>query len=157
MGAGTGRHSVYLAKQGFFVTALEQERQAITELGNKAAAAHVPIELIRDNIQDATVRGPFDVVLATMLLHFFVNNELHTIVEKMKALSKSGGFHVVSVLTTKNCISKRPHLFDQNELRHLYDDWYINEYYEGLGRPFRSGAKGKKMRQHIAALIAYKH
>lgn len=100
----------------------------------------------------------FDVVLATMCLHFLDAVHVGRNIRKLQAYTNCDGLNVVSVLTTQNPGLVRPHLFSPGELRSYYSDgtWTIRAYEEALSEKFFSRAQQKLIDQHRAVLIATK-
>ena len=72
LGAGTGSDAVWLAKQGFKVTAIDVSPTAIEIARGKAADSGVQIEFIAANVlKDKIPTGPFDFVFDRGCFHIF--------------------------------------------------------------------------------------
>ena len=65
------------------------------------------------------------------------------------------GFNVISVFTKENLDKGFAHLFEQDELRHYYDDWEILHYNEYL-TDLEEHDNLKPHRHFIAEIIARK-
>ena len=150
LGAGSGRHSAFLAEHGFDVTAVDIQPAPLPGIQPKPA-----FRTLQQDVRDYVPGFKYDIVIATMLLHFFSKAEGSKVIDKIKMATKIGGLNVLTVLTEKNSNAVRPHLFAENELRdHYQTGWKLLLYEECLGRPFFSKAKQRLVRQHRAALIA---
>jgi len=60
MPCGTGRHSIALAKQGFYLTSVDISTEFINGLKKKVAEQQLPIEIIQGNILSLALEGSFD-------------------------------------------------------------------------------------------------
>ena len=72
IGCGTGTNAVWLAEQGFEVTALDISPTAIAMAGSRAQSEHAQVEfLVADILADKTPAGPFGLVFDRGCLHSF--------------------------------------------------------------------------------------
>lgn len=156
LGSGKGRHTIFLAEKGFRVTAVEHTKEKLAELKKQAKIEKVRIATKCIDVRKFRSSRKYDVVIATMLLHFLKKRQIKKIIARMKSYTKPNGLNVVSVLTDKHPKGFRPHLFKKNELNQYYSDWSTVEYKEKLSKPFYSNSAGRIIRQHRAVLIAQK-
>ncbi|MBI2551697.1 methyltransferase domain-containing protein [Candidatus Uhrbacteria bacterium] len=157
LGSGKGRHAIFLAKQGFAVTAVDYVEERLAEMKARARIEGVRISIKRADISHFSFSRKYDIIMASMSLHFLQKNQIAQVVKRMKAHTKQGGLNVVSVLTNKEEMkANRAYLFKTSELKRYYTDWNILEYEEKLSQPFFSEKQGKRIRQHRAVIIASK-
>jgi SAM-dependent methyltransferase len=71
VGCGTGTNALWLAAQGFEVTAVDLSPLAIDKARHKAAGAHGCSFAALDFLVEATPAGPFDVVFDRGCFHVF--------------------------------------------------------------------------------------
>lgn len=72
LGSGTGSDAVWLAKQGFRVTALDVSSTAVDMARGKASDAGVNIDfVVADIFKDRIPEGPFDFVVDRGCFHIF--------------------------------------------------------------------------------------
>ena len=154
LGCGTGRHSLFLAKRGFKVIALDNNKEKLAELKAKAKTQGLRVSIIKADIERYRFPRKFDIIIATMLLHFLSTKNIEHVICRMKAATKPDGLNVVSGLTDRERNATRKHFFRKNELKGYYRDWKILEYEERLSKAFYSTKKEKFIRQHRAVLIA---
>ena len=130
VGAGTGRYSVTLAKQGFQVTAVELIKHNLEILRSKLDGTE-PIKTVQGNALDLSLfpDNSFDL---TMLLGPMYH--LYTKEEKLKALSeavrvtKSGGYILVAYCMNEPTVIQYVfglnHLQEVMDLNMLTSDWH---------------------------------
>ena len=157
LGSGKGRHSIFLAKSGFNVTAVDHDQAKLIDLKKRAKTEKVHIATKCADIRKFRTSRKYDVVIATMLLHFFRKSQITKVVAQIKSYTKPDGLNVISVLTDENPEGFRLHLFKENELKKYYWNWSILEYEERKSKPFYSKSAGKIIRQHRAVLIAQRN
>lgn len=157
LGTGTGRHALFLAQKGFKVTALDSIKRKLIKLRKVALKRNIRLSYIHANIKNFKPSKKYDILIATMSLHFLKKLQVSKAIEMMKRTTKSGGLNVIVVHTTQNIKSHhRPHLFKKNELRKYYSNWKILQYKESWGLPLRFKKRGRLVRRHRAGLIARK-
>lgn len=156
LGAGFGRHSLFLAHKGFIATAIEQEEAKFTKLKNNAEKLGVNITTVHSDIQSFESSKKYDVVIATMILHFLSENEAHQMIKKMQQWTNSDGLNVVSVYTDQNPKDLRIYLFRQKELANFYADWNMLQYDESLGSVVENLKDGGPAQRWAARMIAQK-
>ena len=130
IGAGTGRYSVTLAKQGFRVTAVELIEHNLEILRSKLDGTE-PIKAIQGNAMDLSIfpENTFDL---TMLLGPMYH--LYTKEEKLRALSeavrvtKSGGHIIIAYCMNEPTVIQYVfglnNLHEVMELNMLTPDWH---------------------------------
>jgi 2-polyprenyl-3-methyl-5-hydroxy-6-metoxy-1,4-benzoquinol methylase len=69
LGCGEGVNAVYLAQQGFSVTAIDFVPAALAAAKTRAEEAHVDVELRECDVVDYNAPSPFDAVLDSGCLH----------------------------------------------------------------------------------------
>ncbi len=159
VGFGFGHHSLFLAEQGFSVTALDTDTVSVEKLVKEAEEKKLPIAAMVGDVRTLyTIPDQWDVVICTFVLHFLKDNEIEKAIAHLKAATKPGGLCVVAVHTIENVSerSRKPHLFEPDELLKLYADWNVLYDWYGLGKPFVSKRTGKTEEKYRAELIAEK-
>ena len=156
LGAGFGRHSLFLAYKGFQVTAVEKEEDKLIKLQENSETLGVKISTVHSDVTDFESKGKYNVVIATMVLHFLSEKEAKKMIGKIQNWTTSGGLNVVSVYTDQNVENLRHYLFNVNELKDLYANWEILQYQESLGSPVENPKDGAPPRRYAARMIARK-
>jgi tellurite methyltransferase len=156
LGAGKGRDSLYLARQGFKVTAVEIDENHLVSLNNKNLELGNKIKIINSDINYFKPNEKFDIIICGMVLHFLSSENVISMIKKMKLWTKPGGYNVITGYSDKNEVGKRPYLFKHTELSSYYDDWRIISYQEKLTTWFIKPGETDPRRNHAVYLLAQK-
>lgn len=159
IGAGIGHHALFLAENGFRVTAIDNNEESLNKLREAAKEKNVSIDVRLGNVQSVgSLNKKWDIVVCTFVLHFLQDNEIDRAIKNLKSITADKGLNVIAVHTTENFTERerKPHLFKPEELKERYADWGILHYWQGLGVPFVSKRTGTILKRHRADLIAQK-
>jgi len=156
LGAGFGRHSLFLAHKGFLVTAVEMADDRLVRLHQQAEKLGVSITTIKSDITTFIPEENYDLILSTMVLHYFSKEKMYAAITTMQDHTNKSGLNVVSAYTDENPVGLRPYLFGKNELRDAYSGWEILEYKELFGAVLEKPQDGGPLRRYSAWLIAKK-
>lgn len=156
LGAGNGRHSFFLAKKGFQVIAVDIDKNKISSIRKTARKKGLKISLKLADIATFSPEKKYDLVVATMSLHFLTQTQVPKTIKTIQQSTKPDGLNVISVHTNKNTAGSRPYLFKPLELKKYYSGWKIVYYWEGLGKLFKSDRSAKPQRKYRASIIAKK-
>jgi len=130
IGSNEGPHTFFFADRGCQVVALEPNPETFVKLKEKIARYGNQIELLPDKLLAYKPARQFDVIISTMVLHFFAAEDIQPAIAKTKSWTKPNGYNVISAYTNQNPPGKRPYLFGHNELLSYYEDWKTIEYAE---------------------------
>lgn len=93
LGCGTGRHVVYLAKQGFKVQGLD-----ISEEGLKQTKKWLKIDKLQANLKIGSIysklpynNGTFDAIISTSVIHHAKIKKIRKLIKEMERILKPGG------------------------------------------------------------------
>ncbi len=154
LGAGFGRHSLFLAYNGFRVTAIEKEENKLARLKENADKLGISITTIQSDVVDFVPKEKYDVILATMVLHFLPAEKARAAIATMQEYTNKDGLNVITVYTNENPAGLRPYLFEKGELKNVYTQWQILQYEESLGQEVENPKDGGPGRRYSARLIA---
>ncbi len=156
VGTGEGTHALFLASQGFDVTALDVTDENFAKIQAEAVRQELHIKTLKGNVLNLRELGAsFDIVICTSVLHFLTTSEILIAIQELKDITNDHGLNIVSAHTVKNEGEVRAHLFDEGELHKYYKDWNLLYEWEGLGGPFATKT-GELIQRHRAELIAEK-
>lgn len=158
-GCGEGRDSVYLAKNGWEVEAIDLSPAGIKKMVRLAKGEGVLEGRITPHVgifQKMRLRGAYDLVLCTNVLNFVPEGDIHWALENLKgnALAPEG-LNVVSAFTVKNTGGDFPYRFAEGELKAAYlNGWTVLNYNERFTEMEQHGQDGKLHKHHVAEIIA---
>lgn len=163
IGAGNGRNSIFLAKNGFKVKAVDNAEVALRLLEKIAGSENLSIEtgLIDLNFHIPEV-SDFDAIVISFVLHHINNQRALEILNKLKLDSKPGSFHVISTFTSEGDFYKLPKsktLFypHPGELKEIYKDWEILFYDEKVSNAHAKKEDGSPMQNLSSHILAKKN
>ncbi len=165
LGCGEGRYSLYLARKGCRVTAIDGASAGVEKLNAVAKEQRLDIHAQTMDVDVFESRpNRFDVMVAATILDHLDDGLRIRLAQTIRAGLKPGGMLYASVFTvddpgfllrqspldlppdtvsdTADCMT---HYFDRGELLRLFSDLHVRFYYEGIepdtshGRPHRHG------------------
>ncbi len=130
VGCGNGADSVFLAKQGFDVSALDISQTSVFEVFNRSRAANVSVRTLLEDICKFRTRERFDIVLCIGVIHFLPSSLVNSVLTYLQRITRKGGIHILEVKTS--CLTAR-------QLKKVYSGWKILVLKEFAPRkPFES-------------------
>jgi SAM-dependent methyltransferase len=164
LGVGEGQNAVFLAKQGLHVTGVDLSPTGLRRFLERAVREGVAerVRAVREDIKRFPLEQEYDVILSNNTLHFLPETELTRVLSRMKAQTRPGGYHAITVFTKHGDLptagerQRKYRLFRSNELRKRYQDWKILHYREEPVELIERGPKGEILRHVLAHLIAQK-
>jgi SAM-dependent methyltransferase len=165
LGCGEGRYSLYLARNGCRVTAIDRSEAGMQKLKTTVDKQHLDINPTNMDIDAFDFAGnSMDIVVAATILDHLTDALRARVVDGIRTALKPGGILYANVFTvddpgfliqrgttalppdmvsdTAECME---HYFDRGELINLFPDLHTLYYYEGIepdtshGRPHRHG------------------
>ena len=127
LACGAGRNSLYLARRGWQVTAIDGSATAIEILRNRAQQEGLAVETAVLDLaghQYVPAEGSFDLV--GVLYHL-----QRDLFEPAKSAVKPGGLFLCIVHVTENAESKAAHSLHPGELGRYFAGWEILHSFEG--------------------------
>jgi tellurite methyltransferase len=128
---GAGRHSIYLAGQGWDVTAVDSSKVGIRLTQQRAAEAGVNVATQRADLE----RGEYVIESESYDLicdFYYLQRDLF---ESIKNGVRRGGMFVASIHIVDDEPDAHPmnpaFLLEPNELKQLFAGWQIDHYHEG--------------------------
>lgn len=105
IGFGNGRHTIWLAKQGFTVTALDKNKLVFDNLKNKISKLTFALKINLKNKDIKNFKIPinqYSAIVAFNSLNFMKKSEFLNIVDKIKKALKTDGIVFITLFTTKD-------------------------------------------------------
>ena len=137
LGCGQGRDSIFMAQQGFKVVAVDESKEAISQLKENAKKENLEIEAVCQSVTDFKItKDKFCIINAYNIFQFLNKEDVLKIIKEIKENLILGGFLVISSFTILDPSynidkNKDKGYFQPNELRDLFKDFEIVFYFEG--------------------------
>lgn len=136
IGCGEGKDAVFLAKNGYNLTAFDIADSGIRKAQELARLNHVNTQFFRSDITEYIPSAPFDIVFSSGVFHYIALNKRKNIIDRLKACTPIGGIHTINVFVQKPFIDPAPDLEDaerqvdpwlSGELAGYYHDWFFHK------------------------------
>ncbi len=160
LGCGNGRNSLYLAANGFDVTAWDKNPMSIANLQRVAEAEG--LNTLQSAVRDLNTLkfdGEYDFILSTVVMMFLEPTTIAGLIDNMQRCTKRGGYNlIVAAMDTEDfpCTVGFPFAFREGELSGYYAGWDIVKYNEEPGELHRTDEAGNRIKLRFATLLARK-
>lgn len=160
LGCGNGRNSLYLAANGFDVTAWDKNPMSINNLEDiRAQEGLANLQAAVKDLNSLSFDGEYDFILSTVVLMFLEANTIPGLIANMQRCTRPGGYNlIVAAMDTDDypCTVGFPFAFKPGELRRYYADWSFLKYNEEVGELHRTDANGNRIKLRFATMLAQK-
>lgn len=103
LGAGEGRNSIFLAKNGLIVEAIDADKRGLKKCKNLAEKYNLPIETKVYDIRDFKFkRDYYSLVVGINVFDFIKFSETKKIFNKIRTSLKNNGIFIFTVFSTKD-------------------------------------------------------
>ncbi|HLC52632.1 MAG TPA: class I SAM-dependent methyltransferase [Candidatus Nanoarchaeia archaeon] len=122
LGCGHGNDSIFLAKNGFKVTAIDISKKAIAEAKRRAKIAGVKIRfLVEDASRLDLVKETFQFIYDRACFHFIPEEKRNGYLTNIKRLLKKDGYFVLIVSSDQER-ARGPYQFSTENIRQIFGD-----------------------------------
>ncbi|MDC0726730.1 tellurite resistance methyltransferase TehB [Phytobacter diazotrophicus] len=160
LGCGNGRNSLYLAANGFDVTAWDKNAASINNIETiRQAEGLNTLQTAVVDLNALSFEGEYDFILSTVVMMFLEPQTIPGLIANMQRCTKAGGYNlIVAAMDTADfpCTVGFPFAFKENELRDYYAGWKLEKYNEDVGELHRTDANGNRIKLRFATLLARK-
>ena len=161
LGAGQGRNSLFFARTGFRVTAVDSSPVAIGKITKQARRENLFINARVEDVRIFDFDSFFDVILMTFVLHHLLRSEGVLLIEKIKDKTSHLGLNVIAAFTKngdffKGNQSADKFYLEEGELKKIYGDWRIIKWSEKRTRALQKTSEKKAMFNITSFLLAQK-
>jgi tellurite methyltransferase len=160
LGCGNGRNSLYLAANGYNVTAWDKNPMSIDNLETiRQAEGLENLQAAIKDLNTLSFDGEYDFILSTVVLMFLEAKTIPGLIANMQRCTKPGGYNlIVAAMDTEDypCTVGFPFAFKPEELRRYYAGWQFLKYNEDVGELHRTDANGNRIKLRFATMLARK-
>ena len=160
LGCGNGRNSLYLAANGYDVTAWDKNAMSIKNL--LSIRDSEGLENLQAEVKDLNALsfdGEYDFILSTVVMMFLESSTIPRLIPNMQRCTKPGGYNlIVAAMDTEDfpCTVGFPFAFKAGELKNYYEGWDLLKYNEDVGELHRTDENGNRIKLRFATLLARK-
>ena len=162
VGCGQGRNALYLSQlsqHSFEVDAWDVNVSSLQKLQQIIDAEGIQNIYVqqRDLNTDPSITGTYDFICCTVVMMFLQAKTVKPLIAQMQQATNVNGFNlIVCAMDTSELPAQAdfPFAFKTGELSALYKGWNIVKYNENVGELHRVDAKGNRIKQHFATLLA---
>lgn len=136
IGCGEGKDAVFLAKNGYLVTAFDASNAGIEKARALARHNGVEVNFFRADINNYVPESEFDIVYSSGVFHYLAKSQRNHFFEQIKASTADNGINVVNVFVEKPFIGTPPDYeiseinsdpWFSGELAYCYHDWFFHK------------------------------
>jgi len=162
MGCGEGKDAVFLAKNGYRVSAFDLAESGLEKARRLAEQHQADVNFFRADVNDYQPAEPFDIVFSSGVLHYLHPERRKPLFDLLKSATPAGGLHALNVFVRKPFIPEAPDLEEaeravapwySGELQGYYADWLFHQSKE---RIFDCQSAGIPHKHCMDVLIAEK-
>lgn len=160
LGCGQGRNALFLAQQGFDVTAVDQNELALEILQSIVEQEDLEMTVGLYDINSATLTQTYDLIVSTVVLMFLQADRIPAIIQNMQEQTNPGGYNlIVCAMDTEDYPCQVPFsfTFKEGELADYYKDWELIKYNENPGHLHRRDEEGNRIALRFATMLAKKN
>lgn len=139
IGCGQGGDSLFLAKNNFFVTAIDSSDVAISQIKAKKDELKLDnLELICGDISSLSIplKDEYQVIICRNILNFLDKNKALEIIKNLQENIKKGSYIIIEVFTKNDpsffLDNKFASYFEEQELLNIFSDYKIFYYLENI-------------------------
>ncbi|WP_065357131.1 tellurite resistance methyltransferase TehB [Kluyvera georgiana] len=158
LGCGNGRNSLYLAANGYDVTAWDKNPMSIQNLRSIREAEGLDnLQVAIHDLNTLSFDGEYDFILSTVVMMFLEANTIPRLIDNMQRCTKPGGYNlIVAAMDTDDfpCTVGFPFAFKTGELKNYYKGWNLLKYNEDVGELHRTDEKGNRIKLRFATMLA---
>ena len=159
LGCGQGRNSLFLAQQGFDITAVDQNELSLEILRSIVEQEDIEMTVGIYDINSASIGQTYDFIVSTVVLMFLQADRIPAIIQNMQEQTSIGGYNlIVCAMDTEDypCSVDFPFTFKEGELSNYYKDWELVKYNENPGHLHRRDENGNRIQLRFATMLAKK-
>lgn len=135
IGCGEGKDAVFLARNGYRVTAFDLAENGLKKAKKLAEYSGVEVNFFKADIKDYVLKDDYDIIFCSGVLHYLEKEYRKEFIDHLKQHTALNGLNVMNVFVQKYFIDIAPDLEDSErnikepwstgELDGYYHDWYF--------------------------------
>ena len=141
IGCGEGKDAIFLAKNGYQVTAFDVSEQGLVKAKTLAEHCGVAVDFFRADMRDFRLQTEYDIIFSSGVFHYLPHELRAHVTDNLKTYTVLGGIHVINVFVNKPFIPLPPDAesgefqedgWKSGELFLYYHDWRFHKNEERI-------------------------
>ena len=162
IGCGEGKDAVFLARNGYDVTAFDVSEQGLSKARELANHCGVEIDFFKADVRDFRLETDYDIIFSSGVFHYIPNELRESVIDSLKTHTTANGINVINVFVRKPFIPLPPDIeeseiaagdWKSGELCMYYHDWLFHKNEE---RIFDCNSSGVPHKHCMDVLLAEK-
>jgi len=160
IGCGEGKDAVFLARNGYDVTAFDVSEQGLAKASDLASTCGVKIDLFKADVRDFRLETDYDIIFSSGVFQYISYEFRESFIDNLKSHTTPSGINVINVFVKKPFIPFPPDMeegeftagdWKSGELFMYYHDWLFHKNEE---RIFDCNSSGVPHKHCMDVLIA---
>lgn len=134
IGCGEGKDAVFLARNGYIVSAFDATEKGIEKGKELAGRYGVDVDFFKANIEDFRLKDDYDIILCSGVMHFVKPEFRDDIFRNIKEHTTLNGIHAMNIFVEKSFIAvpeNKKNGIDRfrwksGEIFMQYHDWFLH-------------------------------
>ena len=145
IGCGEGGISLKLLERGALVTGVDKKSVNIADKN---------FNFVHKDIRDFKFEKEYDLIIASLVLHFLSNSEAAKIIEDVKNHTKDEGYNLIVCLSNEDGFCNREKFYPTlSEIKELYSGWRVVRSDQGFTEMEEHGNYGPHNHNIILMLL----
>jgi len=140
IGAGLGQNSIFLAKNGFQVEAVDISDESVKIIKEKSVGLNILVR--KSDIKTEPLVSDYDIIISSFILHHFTKKERNAFFEMIQKHTTQGGLNIVSAFVAKEEPFEKTnekgypiYLLKSDELKEVYSKWEVLNFEQIYSKP----------------------
>lgn len=162
IGCGEGKDAVFLARNGYQVTAFDISEEGLSKAQMLADSCGVKVDFFRADVRNFRLETTYDIIFSSGVFHYIPPELRETVADNLKSHTAPNGINVINVFVKKPFIPPPPDTeasetaagdWKSGELLTYYHDWLLRKNEEKI---FDCSSGGIPHRHCMNVMIAEK-
>jgi len=160
IGCGEGKDAVFLAKNGYIVSAFDAAGNGLEKARALARLNQTDINFFQADINEYELEEEYDIIFSSGVFHYLKQDKRESFIRNLKAHTAVDGIHAINVFIEKPFIEAAPDSEDaelknepwySGELMRYYHDWMFHKFEEEISDCNSGGILHKHCKNRIIA------
>lgn len=144
IGCGEGGTAVFLARNGYTVTAFDLSAVGVAKTIENAKRSNVHLTTFQADVNEYQPSEMYDVIFSSGTIQYLLPEKRERLITSLKEHTNPNGMNVLHTFVKKPFVETAPdaeaneHLWSSGELLLLYKDWMTEKFLEEI-KPCNSG------------------